>query len=92
MPGDGLGRELGPAFGDLVEVVGGDVGEGLVAAAGPGDLDRGDGGGVAEAEVGAEIALGEVAASTGDFADLIDASRGDFDSGAQSIAIRFCSD
>ena len=68
-------------------MVGGDVLERLVGAAGPTDFDGGDRGGVGQAEVTAEIALGEVTAASGDFADLRGGAGGDFDSGAEGVAI-----
>src|ERR1700760_329088 len=54
---EGLLGKFWARFFYLIKVVGGDVLEGLVGAAGPGDFDAGDGGGVAEAEVGAEVVL-----------------------------------
>src|ERR1700685_38447 len=87
---DGQLGKLRPAFGDLVEVIGSDILKCLVGAAGPGDFDCGDGGGIAEAEVGTEVALGEIAAAAGDFADLVYVVRGDSDSGAGGVAVRFC--
>src|ERR1700722_12554813 len=86
------GGGLGAGFFELVEVVGGEVVEGLAGAAGPGDFYCGDHGGIAEAEAGAEVALRQVATAAGDFADLVYTTCGDFDSGAEGIAVGFCAD
>ena len=84
---EGLLGKFWARFFYLIKVVGGDVLEGLVGAAGPGDFDAGDSGGVAETEVGTEVALGKVAGAADDFADLVDVARSDFDSGAEGVAI-----
>ena len=57
------------AFLDDVEAVGGECGEFVDGAGGPADFDVG-GGGLVEAEVDAEVVLGEVAAAGADFVDL----------------------
>lgn len=67
-------------------------------AGGPADFEEGDFVGLAQAEVDAQIVLGEVAAATADFVDLLvrlgfvgrvgDAA----ESGAYSAAVRFGAD
>ena len=80
------GKGVG-AFRDLVELVGGDVAEGLFRAARPIDFDKVHGFGFAEAEDGAQITLREVAAAAGDFAELRDAASRDADSRSHGIAV-----
>ena len=89
---DGLVEDLSATFIDLVEAIGGEVVKSLMSTAGPADFDGGNDRGSACAKVGAEIALREVAGSADDFADLVDTGGGDFDSGAECIAVGFCAD
>ena len=79
-------------FYDGVDGVGGDVLQRFDFATGPADLHRVDFCGFAEAEVEAEIVLGEIASAAADFGDLADATGVDGDASADGGAIAFCAD
>src|SRR5262249_43032695 len=84
---DFLQNEQVGGFGDEVELGGGDIVEGLSRAAGPLDFDELHNGGFPQAEVGAQIALREIAAATGNFADLRDGACGDPDARTNGVAV-----
>ena len=79
-------------FDDGVDGVGGKIVEGVDRAGRPADFYGVDFGGFAEAEMEAEIVLGEVAAAAADFGDLADAGGMDGDASADGGTIAFCAD
>src|SRR5438034_3019590 len=74
---------------DDEEVIGGQVPKRFLEARRPGDLDRVRGGGLAQAEVKAEVALRVVARAAHDLARLAVVSAGDNHPGADRRPVRF---
>src|SRR6185312_16962015 len=74
MAGQRLDLKPLAAFLNEIELVRVHVGEGLLQAAGPLYLDSFSAGGLAQAEIGAQVALGQIAAAAFDFPDLRNAA------------------
>jgi hypothetical protein len=77
---------------DQVELVGFDVVEELLCTAGPADLNSLDAGRFGQSEVGAQVALREIAPASSNLADLREPASYDANPGTHRVAIAFRSD
>ncbi len=89
MRSETLKGDFGGAFFDQVELVRIEIAKQLFLSAGPAYFDGVNVGRFAEAKICAEIALRKIAAATGDFTDLRDATGKNADTRAHGVAVAF---